>query len=150
MSRPRPDSPRLVRLWLGGAVVLCLFPLAPRLTRPIAVQLLLPVTPIDRIDAERARQWLFLESCRPFLPEGSRFTVLAADPDVEMAMFMMAIGLFPANRPLPHSYYGTPTLLEARRARYVLQYRLSAPADPGARLVAQLPNGAVYERTAEP
>jgi hypothetical protein len=150
VSRPHPDPRRLVRLWLAGAVALCFFPLAPRLTQPIAVQLLLPVTPIDRIDADRARQWLFLESCRPFLSAGSPFTVLADDRDVEMALYMMAIGVFPANRPLPHSYYGVPTLPEARRARYVLEYRLSVPADPGARLVARVPNGAVYERTPEP
>ena len=84
-------SPRLARLWLAGALVLCLFPLAPRFFHPLREQLILPTTPLDRTEGKSAREWLFLESCRPFLPSNARFTVLAADSDTEMALYMMAI-----------------------------------------------------------
>jgi len=151
MSRPTSGAPpRRLRLWLIGALVLCLFPLAPRLVRPLREQLQLPVTPVDRTDGRRAREWLFLDSCRPYVPPGARFTVIADEPHAEMSLFMMAIGLFPESRPLPHSHFLVPALVQAARAKYVLEYRRSTPADPGARLVARVADGAVYERSVPP
>ncbi len=140
-----------VRIWLAAALLLCLFPLAPRLARPLDGQLRRPLTPVDLTDTERARQWLFLDSCRPLLPPGSSFTVLADDPRTEMALFMMGIGLFPSSQPLAHSYYFVPTPDEAARARYVLRYQPAPSApEPGLRLVARVPGGALYERAARP
>jgi hypothetical protein len=151
MSRPGfHPARRRVRLWLGAAFALCLFPLAPRLSRPLDSQLRLPATPLDTTDPERARQWLFLDSCRPFLPPEASFTVTADDPETEMALFMMAIGVFPAGAPHPHSYYGLPTPEEARKAHDILEYGRFAPADPRARPVARVTGGSISERATEP
>jgi hypothetical protein len=104
------------------------------------------MTPVDRVDSERARQWLFLEESRRHLPPKSSFTVLAEDPDVEMAIYMMSYGVLPDTLPLPTRYYGNPTPEYGREARFVLAFGLAAAPDPAARLVARVPGGAVYER----
>jgi hypothetical protein len=150
VSGPAPDRARRARLWLAGALVLCLFPLMPRLGRSLREQLRLPATPVDRTHGEWAREWLFLESCQPFLPSNARFTVLAADADTEMALYMMAIGLFPAGQPVPHTYYRMPHPEQAAAAQYSLEYRKSAPENPRARLIARVPDGAIYERPPTP
>jgi hypothetical protein len=150
VSEPVADpTRRRTRLWLAAALGLCLFPLAPRLASPLGDQLRLPVTPVDRTDEERARQWLFLQSSVPLVPPGSALTVRAEDPDTEMALFMMAIGLFPASQLLPHTYY-LEAESEHAAARYLLQYRIDTPADPDTRLVARVPYGAIYERLPRP
>ena len=135
--------------WLAGAAVLVLFPLWRFFERPLREQLRLPLTPVDRVDGARARQWLFLEESRPHVPPKSSFTVLADDPDVEMALYMMSFGVLQDGLPLPTSYYGNPTAEYGREARYVLAFDLpDAPEPPSRlRLVARVPGGAVYERT---
>jgi len=140
----------LVRVWLCAAAALCLFPLLPHFLQPLSAQIRIPVTPVDGVDGRRVREWLFLENCAPWIPRNGSFTVLAPDPDDEMDLFMMGIGRYPGAYPFPHSYYGGPTPAQAAHARYVLRYRLPDPDDPRLRLVARVPDGAVYEREPAP
>jgi hypothetical protein len=136
-------------VWFAGAAALVLFPLWRFFQRPLREQLRLPLTPVDRVDGARARQWLFLEESRAHVPPGSSFTVLAEAPDVEMALYMMSFGILQDGLPLPTRYYGNPTVEYGREAQYVLAFDLpDAPEPPSRlRLVARVRGGAVYERT---
>jgi len=138
--------PRETTLWITGAALVCASSLWGWLRPERGDSFRLPVTPVDRVDGARARQWLFLESSRPHVPPRASFTVLAADPDVEMALYMMSFGVFADGLPLPTRYYGNPTPEFGREAEYVLAFGLREPPDPRARLVAEVPGGAVYVR----
>jgi hypothetical protein len=133
-------------VWLAGAALVALFPLWRFFERPLREQLRFPITPVDRVDDARARQWLFLAESRPHVPPRSSFTVLAEDPDVEMALYMMSYGILPDGLPLPTRYYGNPTPDHGREARYVLAFGLPDLPEPSVRLVARVSGGAVYER----
>ena len=139
-------TPRARLVWLAGAVALVVFPLGRFFARPLREQLALPITPIDRLDPARARQWLFLAESRAHLPAKPSFTVLAEDPDVEMALYMMSFGIVEDGLPLPTRYYGNPTPELGRDARFILAFGLAGNPDPSARLVARVFGGAVYER----
>jgi len=141
---------RSVTLWLVAAFALCFFPIAARTARPLDEQLRLPVTPLDRTDGRLAKQWMFLESCRPHVAPASSLTVIADDPDAAMSLYMMSIGAFPYSLPLPSSYYGLLTPEEGRKAEFVLAYRRPPPADWPLRLVANVEDGAIYARVAAP
>jgi hypothetical protein len=86
-------------VWFAGATLLVVFPLVRFFDRPLREQLRLPLTPIDRVDAARARQWTFLEESRRYLPPKSSFTVLAEDPGAEMALYMMSYRTACRSRP---------------------------------------------------
>jgi len=105
---------------------------------------------MDETDGEHALEWAFLDACAPWIPRNGSFTVMAADPRVEMAIFMMAVGRYPGTYPFPSGYYQLPTPEQSARARYVLRYRLPDPDDPKLRLLARVADGAVYERTDAP
>ena len=149
---PRAGNPRSrpVRLWLAAAFVLCCFPIVARTAHPLGEQLFLPVTPLDRTDRVLAKQWAFLESCRPHFPPASIITVLADDPDTAMSLYMLSIGAFPYSLPLPSSYYGRLTPEEGHKADFVLAYGRPPPAGWPLRLVANVENGAIYARVAAP
>ena len=137
---------RLRAVWFTGAAALVVFPLARFLDGPLREQLRRPVTPVDRVDSERARQWMFLEEIRQHLPRKSSFTVVAKDPDVEMALYMMSYGALPDTLPLPTRYYGKPTPEFGREARFVLAFDLAELPEPDARVVARVHSGTVFER----
>ena len=140
---------RLRAVWFAGAAALALFPLWRFFSRPLAEQLRLPITPVDRVDGARARQWRFLAESRPHVPPRASFTVLAADSDVEMALYMMSFGVLQDGIPLPTRYYGNPTPQFGREAKYVLAFDLPEAPEPEdrLRLIARVPGGAVYETT---
>jgi hypothetical protein len=140
------QAPARLGVWLAGAAVLVVFPLSRFFDRPLRQELRLPITPVDRVDSARARQWMFLEESRAHLPPKASFTILADDAEVEMALYMMSFGVVPDGLPLPTRYYGNPTPEFGREARYVLAYDLADAPDPAARLVARVSAGAVYER----
>jgi hypothetical protein len=151
MIPPNGDPPaRSARLWLIAAFALCCFPIVARTAHPLGEQLFLPITPLDRTDGNRAKQWAFLESCRSHLPSNAVFTILADDPDTAMSLFMMSIGAFPYSLPLPTSYYRMLMPEVGRQADFVLAYRCSPPADWHLRLVANVQHGAIYARVAAP
>lgn len=135
--------------WLCGAILLCAFPASRWLTAS-RDDLRLPSSPVDRTDGERGRQWLFLESCRPHVPPGAPVSVVARDGEVEMALYMMAIGIFPANVVVPHTYYLRAMPDEFRRAQWILAFDPDPPGIEGAELVARVRDGAVYRRRSVP
>ncbi len=139
------DPGRRPLLWLLGAVLLCAFAASSWLPRS-GDDLRLPSSPVERTDGGRAREWLFLESCRPHVPPEASVSVVAGDGATEMAVYMMAIGLFPENALVPHSYYLRATPEEFRRAQWILVYRADGPGIENAELVARVPDGAVYRR----
>ena len=114
---------RSPRLWLIAAFALCCFPIVARTTHPLGEQLFVPVTPLDRTDGARAEEWAFLQACRAHLPPQPVFTILAENPDTEMALFMMSIGAYPDSLPLPTTYYGLATPEIGGQAPLVLAYR---------------------------
>ncbi len=140
--------PRGTALWIAGAALVCASSLWGWLRPEHGDPFRLPITPVDRVDGARARQWLFLESSRTHVPPKASFTVLADDPDVEMALYMMSFGVIPDGLPLPTRYYGNPTPQYGREADYVLAFGLSGAPEPRARLVAEVAGGAVYVREA--
>jgi len=151
MTPADPGPPaRSPRLWLIAAFALCCFPIVARTTHPLDEQLFVPVTPMDRTDGARAEQWAFLEACRAHLPPQPVFTIIAEDPDIAMALFMMSIGAYPDSLPLPTTYYGMPMPEVGRQADFVLAYRRPPPPDWNLRLVARVRHGAVYARVPAP
>ena len=131
--------------WLSAAVLLCAFP-ASRWLAASRDDRRLPSSPVDRTDGERGRQWMFLESCRPHVPPGAPMSVVARDGRIEMALFMMAIGVFPDNVVLSRTYYLRSTPEEFRRAEWILAFGAEAPGIEEADLVARVRDGAVYRR----
>ena len=132
-AAPRAPMTRSRIAWLAGAAVLVLFPLWRFFERPLREQLRLPLTPVDRVDGARARQWLFLEESRPHVPPKSSFTVLADAPDVEMALYMMSFGILQDGLPLPTRYYGNSRTPNSRTDDRRSGVSLIAPARSGAR-----------------
>jgi len=150
VTKPSLDDRLLSWFWLAAAAVLGLFPLVPRFSQPLDRQLRVPATPLDNTDGERAQEWAFLDACARWIPRNGSFTVVAAEPRIEMAIFMMAVGHYPGTYPFPNRYYHHPTPAEGARAQFVLRYRLPDPDDPNLRLIARVPDGAIYERTTAP
>ncbi|HEY6928301.1 MAG TPA: hypothetical protein VJA66_01375 [Thermoanaerobaculia bacterium] len=135
---------RLAAAWIAASALLFLPGIwSSRLPPPRAFRV--PQTPVDLTWDRYARFWLFLKEARHHVPPGETYTVIAADREDEMYLYMFSLGLFEKQTALPSSYFGTPTA-DGARARYLLVYQ-SAPRTTGDRLVAKLENGAVYERT---
>lgn len=80
-----------------------------------------PVTPFDNTRSGHAEQWFFLHEASASLPPGSTFTIHANDPDTEMSLYMMAVGLMPDSTAVPRRYYGRLTAASAS-ARFVLVF----------------------------
>jgi hypothetical protein len=135
---------RSSRIWALAALALCAFPAARRLSEPIGDPFHLPATPLDRTQIAGARDWAFLQECRRRVPAGASLTVVAADPAEEGALFMMALGVFPANPIWPSSYYGAP-VEDGSRAEYVLMRR-GAARPPGLEILADWDDGAIGRR----
>lgn len=97
---------------------------------PPSRRLLQPLTPVDLTLDHAARQWTFLASAEPLLPRGATVTVQAADPDDEMSLYMLALGLFPRNTVVPESYWGRK--VEPRmHADYELSFGCTLPQVEG-------------------
>lgn len=138
------DRVRVV-LWLTGSLALLVFPARAWIRESGPGAFSRPVTPLDRIDAAAARQWLFLRRAATVVPRAATYTVVAPTSDVEMNLFMMSIGLLPDARPMPSSYYGVLAPEVGSGARFVLSYE-NAPTSGPLRVRAVLEEGRVYER----
>ena len=136
-------------LWLFGAMLLLAFPVRDWIRAAPDFVFVRPVTPLDGIDLNTARQWTFLRRARAVVPAGATYTVIAQTRDVEMNLYMMSLGLLPDARALPTSYHGISTTDHGARARYVLAYE-NPPLSEEARLRAVFPEGNVYERPGSP
>ena len=105
-----------------------------------------PRSPLDRTNGQFAPQWRFLEQARAQVPPGVTFTLWAPTPDDEMAMFMMALALYPNDAPLPSSYWGRTRDEYGDRARLILSYRCDQRKERALVLVRRLGDGCVYRR----
>jgi hypothetical protein len=138
----RPDS---LRLWLLGSTLLLVlsFVASARRGLPTAT---LPATPFDRTNPDLADQWRFLREAAQHLPPGVSYTVVAADRQTAMSLFMFSRALLPDRQARPTSYWDSPTPELGVTADYVLAYR-STP-EPGLRVVGRLSSGVVAVRQA--
>jgi hypothetical protein len=87
--------------------------------------LLPPETPFDNTHSGHAEQWLFLDEASELVPPGATVTIHAPDPDTEMSLSMMAVGLLPETTIMPRTYYGRPVAASAG-ARFVLTFGAGA------------------------
>lgn len=132
--------------WLAAATAVLIAGLAlTRWTSPKAA-LHVPATPIDFTSSKMAPLWNFLTKVRDTVPPGSSYTILAADPDEEMALFMFSLGVLDRRRALPTSYFGMPRP-EGRGAQYIIVYGRGRTEIGSARLIRDLGEGAVYSRS---
>lgn len=109
------------------------------------VPLRIPATPVDRVNPLYARQWRLLQRATRSIPAGQSYTVIARDPDHEMLLFMLSLGVLPDRVARPTNYWKIPQHGNGDRARYVLAYDC-APVSGGARLVRRYEEGCVWER----
>jgi hypothetical protein len=148
-SSPGPSSetsPNSARAWILAAWLLLVFPLPIWKRAPLEDLFFAPTTPVDLTYRPYARLWSFLEEARRFVPPAASYTVTAPDPDDETDLFMLSLGLLTQREALPTSFFRVPTRDAGSRARYVLAFQTRPSADSELRLVARVPNGAVYER----
>jgi hypothetical protein len=94
-----------------------------------------------------ARLWNFLAEVRDKVPEGASYTLRASDPEDEMGLYMLSLGVLDKQVALPSSYFGVATP-QGGEARYVLSYGGALPRAEGALLVFRARGGIVYERPA--
>jgi hypothetical protein len=104
-----------------------------------------PVTPFDNTRSGHAEQWRFLSEASELIPPGATVTIHAPDPDTEMSLSMMAVGLFPEATVVPRTYYGRPVSASAG-ARFVLTFGAGSGErdDPGRSV--EVAGGAVTDR----
>ncbi len=142
-------DPRLLqRLW-WMAIVLMAAVMAPKFMECVlSLTPEGPASPLDNTRSDLVLQWQFLAAAAPHIPTGESFTVEARSTEDELSLGMMALGLLPAARLQPSSYYGVATSA-GDTARYVLVYgRGSACDEPDSDLVliARVVGGLLYER----
>ncbi len=104
-----------------------------------------PDTPFDNTRSGHAEQWRFLDEASELVPPGATFTIHAADPDTEMSLYMMAVGLLPEATVIPRTYYGRPVAASAR-ARFVLTFGAGAGAARDAGRSIEIAGGTVTDR----
>jgi hypothetical protein len=104
-------------------------------------------SPFDNTRSGHAEQWIFLSEAAHNVPRGMTFTVRAPDRDIEMSLFMMAVGLLPEASPLPSSYYGQSTEM-GDRARFVLEFEAPGSVQAPEKHSAAITGGRVTKRWA--
>ena len=132
--------------WLAGAVLLLIGPITFWSGLDPLDRWHRPESPLDRTNGHFAPQWRFLEDATTAVPPGQTFTVWGPTPDDEMAMFMMALALFPREVPLPSSYWKRPREEYGGVARYVLSLRCDQRNERALEEVARFDEGCVYRR----
>lgn len=133
--------------FLGGAFLLLLFPYVRWAKLPFEQRVFVPQTPMDRTSGRYAEEWLFLRLASGSVPRGATYAVRAADLRREMSLYMISLGLLPASRPIPQSYWGDP-LAEPSEERpdYLLVFRCERPPGEDYRLVQGVLGSCVYAR----
>ena len=104
--------------WVGAILSACLVFLDTR--RP-DISHLLPTNPYHNTASGHAEQWRFLLEASSLVTPGSTFTIHAADPDTEMSLYMMAVGLLPDSTAVPRTDYGRP-IEGSQSARFLLTF----------------------------
>jgi hypothetical protein len=108
----------------------------------------MPATPLDWTSPQAASLWFFLARARDRVPAGTSYTVQARDPDDEMSLYMLSLGLLVEQKALPTSYFGVPTPEFGNRARFALVFGTARSRVGPGRLVCEIAGNAVYERLA--
>jgi len=133
------------RLWLIGALVLLVGPVVTWSRFLEHHDIRRRVSPIDAAQPTFAAYWRFLDDARRFVPEGSSYTIKAANGDEETQLFMISAGLFGGVRPYPATYVWAPQPGGGREAKYVLVYGSAAcPSD--ATMLRQVKGGSICIR----
>jgi hypothetical protein len=141
---PLPRRTDLVAvLWLIGSSLLLLGPVVYWSTLS-TFDLVIPRSPVLRINETYSRQLALVEQAKALIPSGATYTAVAIDRDDEMSLFMLSLGALWDRRPMPTSYFGGPREHGAE-ARYVISYRCEV-TEPRIRLLGVFREGCVYER----
>ena len=132
-------------VWLLAAVLIVVFQfvdfVATRTPRLRASGL-----PVSRIHSNLEAQWRFLSEAAVAVPPGASYTVAARDPDTEMSLLMLSLGVMLDRRPRPATYFNQPTPGGGRDARFILAFEGLRPSDERVRMVRNTRWGQVYER----
>ncbi len=104
-----------------------------------------PETPFDNTHSGHAEQWRFLDEASELVPPGATVTIRAPDPDTEMSLSMMAVGLLPEATVVPRTYYGRPVAASAG-ARFVLTFGAGAGKGDGPGHPVEIAGGTVTDR----
>jgi hypothetical protein len=143
-EKPSIRSIVVAAWWLGTAVALALLLGIPLRLGTIDCSLR---SPFDNTHSGHADQWIFLNEAAHHVPRGATLTVLAADREIEMSLFMMAVGLLPEASTLPSSYYGRSTAI-GDRARFVLEMNGSESERLTGAISTAIAGGRITERRA--
>lgn len=109
-----------------------------------------PETPLDRTHTQFASQWRFLDHARGVVPPGENFTVWAPAPDDEMAMFMMALALYPDEVPIPSSYWSQSKSQYGGAARFILSLDCDPRNEKSLAILERVDQGCVFRRPLAP
>jgi hypothetical protein len=135
----------LRRVWLIGALAVLLGPAVTWSVFLRSHRLERPASPIDNDQPELAAYWRFLADARRVVPDGSSYTIKAANANEETQLFWLSAGLFAGVEPHPATYVWQPQPGGGREAKYVLVYgSAECPAD--APLMRPVKGGAVCIR----
>jgi hypothetical protein len=128
--------------WIGGLVATALVLLGALDTARCRLP---PETPFDNTRSGHAEQWRFLSEASELVPPGATVTIRAPDPDTEMSLAMMAVGLLPEATVVPRTYYGRPVSASAG-ARFVLTFGTGAGENEDTGRSNEITGGAVIDR----
>ena len=133
-------------MWLAAALALLAFPVR-FYSKPVGrATLVMPRTPLDRVQPENAAMWSFLLRAAPHVPAGSTFTVRATSRELEMDLYMLAHGPIRHATPMPSSYYGRSLAHIGARAEFVLSYRTLSPEEEDVETNATWDDGQLLRR----
>ena len=148
MSRVDASRPRIAFLcwWLGLVIATGL---VLRGALGLEVSRLPPKTPFDGTRSGHAEQWRFLDAASHLVPEGATFTIHAADPETEMSLYMMSVGLLPESTAIPATYWGQ-AVAASGRARFVLTFEPDKRDTAAPDRSVALPGGFLTDRALTP
>jgi len=120
----------LRRVWLIGALAVLLGPVVTWSGFLRSHRLERPQSPVDNDQPELAAYWRFLADAGRLVPDGSSYTIKAANANEETQLFWLSAGLFAGVEPHPATYVWQPQPGGGAEAKYVLVYgSAQCPAD---------------------
>ena len=131
--------------WVAGTVALLICAAIEWRTFLSTPEVARPSSPVDLVQPVYANYWRFLANARPLVPDGSSYTIRAADLSVEHDLFMLSLGLYSGVKAYPHSYFRAEQSGSGREATHVLVYG-SCDCPPEATLMRPVKGGCVCSR----
>jgi len=128
--------------WIGGVVATGIVLLG---VLQVDVSHIPPDTPFNNTSSGHAEQWRFLDEASELVPAGATVTIHAPDPDTEMSLSMMAVGLLPHAAMIPRAYYGRSVDASAG-AQFVLTFGAGADESDGPGRSVEIAGGTVTDR----